>query len=41
MCDRIYVMCRGELAGEVTGKDMNQTTIMKMAIEGADHNEQA
>lgn len=38
MCDRIYVMCRGELAGEVSGADMNQTTIMKLAIEGAEHN---
>lgn len=34
MCDRIYVMCRGRLAGEVSGSDMDQTTIMKMAIEG-------
>ena len=34
MCDRIYVMCRGHLAGEVSGQDKNQTTIMKMAIEG-------
>ncbi len=36
MCDRIYVMCRGHLAGEVSGADMNQTTIMKMAIEGGE-----
>ena len=34
MCDRIYVMCRGHLAGEVSGQDKNQTRIMKMAIEG-------
>ena len=36
MCDRIYVMCRGRLAGEVSGSDMDQTTIMKMAIEGGE-----
>ena len=34
MCDRIYVMCRGHLSGEVTGAEMTQTMIMKMAIEG-------
>ena len=34
MCDRIYVMCQGELVGEVSGEDMQQTTIMRMAIGG-------
>lgn len=36
MCDRIYVMCRGQLSGEVNGAEVTQTTIMKMAIEGGD-----
>lgn len=36
MCDRIYVMCRGHLSGEVNGVEMTQTTIMKLAIEGGD-----
>lgn len=36
MCDRIYVMCRGHLAGEASGSEMEQTTIMKMAIKGGE-----
>ena len=36
MCDRIYVMSRGRLAGQVSGEDMNQPAIMKMAIEGVE-----
>lgn len=39
MCDRIYVMSRGELAGQVNGEHKAQTEIMKMAIEGVHHNE--
>ena len=36
MCDRIYVMCRGRLAGEASGIGMEQTAIMKMAIKGGE-----
>lgn len=36
MCDRIYVMCRGHLAGETSGAGMEQTAIMKMAIQGGE-----
>ena len=39
MCDRIYVMSQGKLAGQVSGGDMQQTTIMKMAIGGEDIHE--
>lgn len=36
MCDRIYVMCRGHLAGETSGSGMEQTAIMRMAIKGGE-----
>ena len=39
MCDRIYVMSAGRLAGEVSGADQNQIAIMKLAIEGAEKHE--
>ena len=39
MCDRIYVMSQGKLVGQVSGDDMQQTTIMKMAIGGEDIHE--
>lgn len=32
MCDRIYVMCRGEITGEITNRnDFSQEAIMKLA----------
>ena len=31
MCDRIYVMCKGEIAGEVARSGFSQETIMRLA----------
>lgn len=32
MCDRIYVMCKGEVVGEVQRKDFSQELIMQYAV---------
>ncbi len=31
MCDRIYVMCKGEIAGELKHEEFSQETIMRLA----------
>jgi inositol transport system ATP-binding protein len=31
MCDRIYVMCDGEIAGEMSRGDFTQEAIMRLA----------
>lgn len=39
MCDRIIVMHEGKISGEVTGKEMNQKSIMYLAtVEGGKAN---
>jgi ribose transport system ATP-binding protein len=35
VCDRILVMCRGRIAGELRREDFDQEKMLKLAIEGA------
>jgi ribose transport system ATP-binding protein len=41
LCDRVCVMRRGEIAGEVSGADVNEDTIVRLAMgldmKGNDH----
>ena len=34
VCDRIYVMAKGRIAGELARKDFSQENIMKLALKG-------
>lgn len=34
VCDRILVMCRGTIAGELSRGQFDQEVILKLAIEG-------
>ena len=36
MCDRIYVMCQGRIAGCITKEEFSQETIMRYATGVAD-----
>ena len=37
ICDRIYVMSKGRLTGELSADDFDQETIMKLATKGSAH----
>ena len=34
VCDRIYVMAKGRISGELARKDFSQENIMKLALKG-------
>ena len=34
VCDRIYVMAKGRISGELARKDFSQENIMKLALRG-------